>query len=290
MTGPSRRDFAAALAVIGAHGLLACARRSSPHATVERVVSLSPSTTEAMAAIGGLKKLVGRSRYCNYPKEVLALPEVGGYVDASLEALLALRPDLVVGARGPSGMTLVRVLEQRGIATYFPETETFAQIEEMIVGLGERVGVANAARVCAAQVHARVEGIERALDGRPRPRVLLVFGVEPIVVAGPRTFPNEMLRRAGAANVVAEGSGYPTLGLERVLALDPDVVVNAAVAETHGQERIGPEIAGWRELRAIKTGHVVAIADDAVLRPGPRVADGLAILARVFHPNAKLPS
>jgi iron complex transport system substrate-binding protein len=97
-----------------------------------------------------------------------------------------------------------------------------------------------------------------------------------------------MIRRAGGDNVVTSGGGYPTLDVERVLQDDPDVVVNAAMAG-HGIEHLGADTPGWSRLRAVVQGHVVALADESVLRPGPRVVDGLATLARALHPEAKVP-
>jgi iron complex transport system substrate-binding protein len=119
--------------------------------------------------------------------------------------------------------------------------------------------------------------------------VLLVFGLEPLSVAGPSTFADEMIRRAGGANVVTDGGGYPTINVERVLTLDPDVIVNAAIAEAHGHERIGKDTPGWTRVRAVVTGRVAPIADESVLRPGPRIGDGLASLARALHPDVVVP-
>ncbi|MFO0734418.1 MAG: helical backbone metal receptor [Labilithrix sp.] len=118
--------------------LVACHRSSAPAEL--RIVSLSPSTTEATFAVGAGSRMVGRSRYCNYPAEVLKLPQVGGYVDPSFEAILGLRPSLVVGARGPAGSAIAEKLEAHGIKTYFPPTETFAQIDEMIFGSARAPG------------------------------------------------------------------------------------------------------------------------------------------------------
>jgi iron complex transport system substrate-binding protein len=283
-----RRAFlAAAVSLVTCGAATAgCAKpKGAAPAVARRVVSLSPSTTEAMFAIGAGDLLVGRSRYCDYPAEALALPQVGGYVDPNLEAILALRPDLVVGARGPSGPQLAKKLAAQGAATYFPETESFAQIDEVILALGARTGREEGARRTLDAMHAREEEIARAVAGKPRPRVLLVFGLEPIVVAGPKSFPDEMITRAGGVNVVTEGSTYPMLGIERILALDPDVILNATMAEARGTERIHKTAPGWREVRAVKEGHVVPMADESVLRPGPRVAEGLAVIARALHPG-----
>lgn len=254
-----------------------------------RIVSLSPSTTETLFAIGAGSHVVGRSRYCDWPPEVAKIPQVGGYVDPSFEAILALRPDLVTGARGPAGTAMTDRLEARSIKTYFPKTESFAEIDAMILGLGERTGHEDEAKARVAALGAQVAAIEKAVASGARPRVLLVFGLQPVSVAGPASFADEMIRRAGGTNAITEGSGYPTLGIERVITVDPDVVVNAAMGDAHGAERIGKETPGWSKVRAIKEGRVVPITDESVLRPGPRIGDGLATLARAIHPGVALP-
>lgn len=269
---------------------LAC-RQNPPSLprTATRVVSLSPSTTEALDAIGARTALVGRSRYCDFPPDVAALPIVGGFVDPNYEAILALHPDLVTGARSPSGPALSESLAARGVATYFPETESLAGVDAMLLGLGERTAHVAEARTLVAKLDADEATVTAFVARLPPVRALLLFGLAPIVAAGPGGFPDEMLRRAGATNVVAMGGAYPTLGLEAVLALDPDVVVDAAWGESAGAVRITSESAGWRELRAVKAGRVLTLRDEILLRPGPRIAAGLRLLAKALHPEATIP-
>lgn len=287
---PSRRVKIVALLLLG---VLGCRKPPAPARTdggaAARVVSLSPSTTETLFVIGAGERVVGRSRYCDWPPEVSKLPVIGGYVDPSYEAILALRPDLVTGARGPAGAAMSERLDARGIATFLPQTESFAQIDTMILGLGERTGRAKEAKATVDALAGHVAAIEKAVAARPRVRVLLVFGLQPISVAGPSSFAEEMIRRAGGTNVVTEGGGYPTLGVERVITLDPDVIVNAAIAEAHGHERISKDTPGWSHVRAVAEGHVVPVTDESVLRPGPRIGDGLATLARAIHPDVVVP-
>lgn len=280
-----RRSFLvlAALAACRAHQV---ARDGGAAPT--RIVSLSPSTTETVAAVGALASLVGRSRYCDYPPEVTKLPEVGGYVDPNLEAILALRPDLVIGARGPAGRRIDDTLRARGIDTYFPETETIADIFAMVRGVGSRLHrEAEAERVVAA-AEARLAEVAAATRALASPRVLLLFGVQPIVAAGPKSFGDEILSRAGARNAVVEGGAYPSLDLEAVVGLDPDVIVDAAVAEEHGGQRITKDAGGWSRVRAVREDKVISLADESVLRPGPRVGEGVATLARALHPTMSL--
>lgn len=285
------KRFAGLVVVLAvAFAVAGCSKKqvATGGSTANRVVSLSPSTTETLYAIGAGDKLVGRSRYCDFPPEVLKLPQVGGYVDPSFEAILALQPDLVTGARGPAGTAITERLEARGVRTYFPETESFDAIAQMMLGLGDRTGHAEDAKTAVDRMKARVQAVEAAVAGAKK-SVLLVFGVAPLVVAGPTSFADEMLRRAGGRNVVTTGGGYPTVDMEHVIALDPDVIVNAVMAEERSQVRITAESPGFAHVRAVREGHVVAITDESVLRPGPRVGDGLATLARAIHPEKTIP-
>lgn len=233
--------------------------------------------------------MVGRSRYCDYPSEVKSLPAVGGYVDPSLEAILALRPDLVVGARGPIGRSLVDKLEARGTQCYFPSTESVDEITAMITGLAERMRVQAKGEKLVGSIREHLRSIGAAVEGKPKPKTLLVFGQKPVVVAGPGSFPNEMLTLAGCANAVSEGTHYPSLGFETILGLEIELVIDATMAGGRSSPPIDATRPGWEGVRAVKEGRVRRVDDDRVLRPGPRVAEGVALLARLAHPGDEIP-
>ncbi len=263
--------------------VVACTRAAPRGRGGVRVVSLSPSTTETVAALGALSSLVGRSRFCDFPAEVRALPDVGGYVDPNLEAIVALGPSLVLGARGPAGRAIADALTARGIDAYFPPADSLADIDAMIAGVGARLKRDAEARALIERMRAQRLRVVARVSAAPSVRALMLFGLQPIVAAGRSTFAGELLELAGATNVVI-AEGYPALDLEAVAALDPDVIVDAAAADSHGAEPIARDAPGWRELRAVKLGRVIDVSDEAVLRPGPRVVDGLETLARALHP------
>ncbi len=282
-------------AVVLAHAVAlgACSRGRGAHAApseAHRIVSVTPSTTEALFAIGAGDRAVGRSRFCDWPAGAKALPVVGGFIDVDLEAILQLEPDLVVGSPGPASARLAAQLGARGIATWFPEVDSFVDIDAMILGLGARTRHLADAKATSDRVDEQTRAVELSVAGEPAPRVLMVLGTGPVIAAGPKDFVDEMTRRARATNVLDAGGSWQTLGFEQIIELDPDIVVDLSVADTGGPTAITAQAPGWGDLRAVREGHVLPIADGRVLRPGPRVAQGLATLARALHPHVAVPT
>lgn len=280
-----RREALVLLALASVAGACRKLKSGDEVRVATRVVSISASTTEALFAVGAGHLAVGRSRFCDFPAEATKLPAVGGFVDPSLEATLALAPDLVVGARGPLGQGFLRALEERGIATYFPKTESFEEILAMLAGIGARTDRVARADALVLALRQRRAAIERAFAGRARPKTLLLFSTKPVTCAGPGSFPDEMLAMAGAENVVRGTIAYPTLGMETVLAHDPDVIIDAEMIPG----TVAPLDATWGSMRAVREGRVHLLRDEAVLRPGPRVLDGVASIARLLHPGVAIP-
>ena len=281
-----------ALAIFAAIAVAACSRPGAVGSA--RVVSISPSTTEAAFAVGAGPLVVGRSKYCDYPPEAARLPVVGGFADPNLEAILALAPTLVIGARGPAGPAIEQALNAHGIATLFPETESFAQIEGLLKELGARLHLEAGAAAAVGAIEADRRRVAAAIAGRPRVRAVFLFDVSPIYAAGPGGFPDELLREAGAINLVDKGGAYPTLDLERLVALDPEVILDGA-ADEHagaGASRIAAlqSAPGWKDLRAVREGRVVQVNASTVLRPGPRIGQGLVAMTRALHGDAILPA
>jgi iron complex transport system substrate-binding protein len=135
-----------------------------------------------------------------------------------------------------------------------------------------------------------MDAIARALQGRPTVRAVLLFDVAPLYVAGPGGFPDELLARAGGVNVIDKGGPYPTIGLEHLLALDPDVILDGSMDAGSADPAAGirgmRSAPGFRELRAVREGRVRALSGSEALRPGPRVAEGVVAIARALHGDA----
>lgn len=291
-----RRAAALGVAGAGLGAIVGCGRTESraeasaaprasgaPAVATRRVVSISPSATESVFALGRGADLVGRSTFCDEPPEAKRVPEVGGFADPSLERIVALSPTLVIGERGPAGPRLVESLEQRGIATYFPAITSITDIQSFLRGLGERLDAHDAATKLANGIDSDLQRVGEQRAHLPRPRVAFLFDFKPLIVAGPASFPDEILRRACAENVVTSGSMYPQLGPEGLLALDPEIVIDGSAPGAYRGDPIDllRGIEGLASLRAIRERRVARLAGTSALRPGPRIAAGVREVAEI---------
>lgn len=258
-------------------------RRSGP---ARRVVSLAPNATEIVFALGRGDRIVGVSRYDDYPPSVASLPHVGGAIDPSFEAIVALRPDALIGARGPANRAVIDRLQQLGIEIVFPPVESVADIRAAVRTFATLLDALPDASALVNRIDASIARVHAAVAGRTAPSVLAVFGQRPITVAGPGSFADELIQLANGHNAVRTGAHWPTLALEAVLALAPEVVLDLTSMEQH--EPLSAAWAAYTAIPAVRDGRVVAITDEVALRPGPRVGDAVALFARAMHPGLVL--
>lgn len=274
------------LAILFALVLAACSGAPSREmASGEaRVVSISPAMTESLFALGAGDRVVGVSRYCDFPEAATRLPRVGGFLDPSLESILALRPTLVVGHRSPSNRGAVDALAQAGVNTYFPEGERLGNIAQTLRELGDRTRTRAQADALVARLDADVSAISAQAASLPHPRVLLLYGLRPLTGAGPHTFADELLRIAGARNVLERAAPYSTIGDEQLIALAPDVILVSDMGEGSLDMLYAERFA---TVPAVKNRRIVRVNDPRVMRPGPRIAEGARIVAMAIHPSVR---
>lgn len=268
----------------------------SPHAaqTPERIVSLAPNVTEVLFALGAGPRVVAVTRFDDYPPQVKTLPKVGGIIDVDLEALIAQKPDLVVGTSAGADDELRARLDAANIAYTFVQMNTLDEIYAGIQKFGEVLGEAASATRVADEMRAKIAQI--ALDSSPaqndpanpaheRPGVLLVYGHDPMVAAGPGSFGHELLELAGGRNVLAGAQApYPTLDVEKVLSLNPDCIIDATVTGD-GDNLKSLDTTFWARydsLAAVQNGRVHYLDDPILLRPSPRLVEGLSRLHKMI--------
>ncbi len=253
-----------------------------PPAAVRRVVSLAPSATDTVIALGHADLLAGVTRYDTAP-EVAKLPRVGGFLDPVPEAILALKPDLVIWVTDGGALSAVQRIADLGVPVLALPVIGVADVIAAARLVARAIGDPTAGDRLVASLEQAIARTRVAAANVARVRVLLAVGREPLVVAGPGSYPDELLRIAGGVNVVQGGRSWPIYPLERAVADDPDVVIDAAVNEHGGG------LGHLSAIPAVRRGHLRVLKSDDALRPGPRLASALAELFRALHPGMEPP-
>lgn len=272
--------------LIGTLVLAACAgpppaTRSGP---AVRIVSLAPSSTEILYALDAGPRIVGVCAQCDQPPEAAKAPRVGGYLSPSVEAVLGVAPDLVVAVPSPGNREAVRAVERAGVRVLVVQDRTLADLWASIRVMADAIGAPDAGARLAATIEQRLGEVRTQVARLPKRRVLVVVGHSPLVVVGGGTLQDELIALAGGVNVAADaGDVWPTISLEVVVGRAPEVIVDAAMGSEAGGRAL---FAGLTTVPAVRDGRVLRLADDALLRAGPRVGEAARALATAIHPEA----
>jgi iron complex transport system substrate-binding protein len=256
-------------------------------ATPSRIVSLAPSLTETLYALGVDNRLVGDTDYCDYPPDAKKKPKVGGAINPNLEAIAALHPDLVLVTKGFNRLDTVRALDTLGIPSYATDPHTVDQIISSTEKLATVLNIEAAGKALADDLQRHLAALQAKLGPLTPKRVLFVVWTDPLISVGKNTFIADALRIAGAASVVESAQDWPQVSLEEIVHLQPDYLVFATShsdGAAHDFELIADR-PGWRILDAVRNRHF-AVISDAVNRPAPRIVSAIEDLARQLHPEA----
>jgi len=254
---------------------------AQPSGPAQRVVALAPNLAEIVAFAGGEDRLVGRTRFTDYPPSLRDLPDLGSGFEPDLEALATLRPDLVLMLEGWRGGPIASTVERLGVPVRYLRVETVEDVANVVEDVGAALGLPDATEK-AAELRVACAALNAAssLDLR----VLMLNGRRPLIAAGPGSWGDTVIRLSGAGNALgSDAVRYPTLDHETVIDLDPDVVV-----DTSGYDG-GPGAVDWSDLRgvrAVREGRTIAIGDPSLLRPGPRFPEAAALLREALLAGA----
>lgn len=250
----------------------------------QRIVSVLPSLTESVCALGQCQRLVGVDRYSNWPESVKRLPQVGGGIDPNIEAIVALRPDVVLMAASARGAAR---LEALGIKVLTLEPQSHADVRRALEVIGELLGVQTASQVWRemdAGVQAAAQSLPQSVK---RTRVYFEVNNAPYG-AGESSFMGETLNRLGVQNILPANLGaFPKINPEFVVRANPDVIM-VSVRDARGLV----DRPGWRAIRAVRERRVCAFSaeeDDVLVRPGPRMADAARLMAQCLAAKVKAP-
>jgi len=255
-----------------------------------RIVSLAPSNTEILFAVGAGEQVVGVTTYCNYPQEAGDREQIGGFSaeTISVEKIIVLKPDLVLPV-GKLHETVIEALEQAGVTVYAVDAETFDQVYASIEDIGQMTGYNEEATDLVAQMKERVAAVESVVAEIPdgeRPNVFWETWDDPLMTAGPTTFAGQMIEKGGGVNLFADVTKrYSEISIEEVIKRNPDVIMGP---DTHGEALTADQIAtrpGWETVKAVQDGRIYVMDGDITSRAGPRIVDGLEMIAHALHPD-----
>jgi len=255
---------------------------------VQRVVSLAPNLTETIYALGLDSKLAGDTTYCDIPLAAKEKPHVGSTQDPSLEAIVALHPDLVLATTSINRPETADALLKLGVPVYTSDPHTIAGMLGSTAMMADLLGASEQGAKLVAELQERLDALQAALQDRPMVHVLFVVWEDPLISIGQNTFIADALRWAGAESIIVASQNWPQVSMEEVVRLQPDYIVLTSdhlAAETHEHVNHLRERPTWRELRAVKLGHVV-MASDEFTRPSPGLVDAIELLAHELHPEA----
>jgi iron complex transport system substrate-binding protein len=277
------RTFSFTAALLLLCGLYASAR-AAPAPGPRRVVSLAPSVTETLFALGFGARLVGVTTYCDYPLAARALPKIGGFMNPSLETIVAKRPDSVIGVNSATDPVKVREMQRLGLKVTLISLASVSEILTSIKSIARLMGSPEAGETLVGKILSQIDRVKKRVAPAPRRAVLLAVGLRPLVAVGGKNFIDELITLAGGENI-AGNAMQPWLNLpdEYVVAKAPQVIIEAGM----GSER-GPVGKNWADLAsipAVKDRRVYVYPSDKILRPGPRIGEGLEEIARLLHPE-----
>jgi len=256
----------------------------------QRIISIIPSTTEMLFAMGAGSRVIGVGNFDRYPPEALARPKVGGLIDPDIERIISLKPDLVVVYGTQSDLRTQ--LDRARIPIFLYQHAGLPDITTTIRQLGARIGSVKESSALADRIEAEIADVRKRVAGRPRPRTLLVFGrdaetLRGIYASGAIGFLHDMLEAAGGTNVFSDVKRQSIQATsELAVARAPDVILEIGIdtASTTGRN-----LAAWNALPsipAVRNKRIYELRGDGMMNPGPRIGASVRRVAEVLHPEA----
>ncbi len=255
----------------------------------ERIVSLSPTNTEILFALGLGDRVVGVTDYCNYPAEALNKTKVGGITTVNVEQVAALNPSVVFAASLTRKETAEK-LDSMGYPTFVNDPRNVSDIVKSITNVGKVCGAEDNASRLNAGIDSSIKAITDKTSGlnqSQRPKVLMLLDTYDCYVAGSNCYGDDLIAITGGTNVASQLNDYEAMSKEAIIKADPDIIIMTVDAYSQADfEKLKNGTDDWmKQLSAVKNGKVYAVASDPIFRPGPRVVDAAQAMAKIIHPE-----
>lgn len=263
--------------------LVAISSAAEAETAASKIVSLKPTITDVVIAMGHGDRLVGVTKYCDASGIGFKPEIVGDYTRPYIERIIALRPDIVLGSRENSSRRSIERLRNTGIDVELFPFSTLAETLGSIRKIGEAIGAPEDGNRLAMDIEDKLFSIKKDWGDKPTKRVVIVWGRKPLVVAGKGSYIDELLPFIGATNAVDAGRiMYPHISMEEMIAIDPDAIIDLSM----GSESMDPGGRPWEgisALKAVRENMVLTMDTNDLSKAGPKLPDGLKKLASLIH-------
>ena len=252
----------------------------------QRVIALAPNITEIVFAIKQGRRLVGVTRYSDFPLEAAKLPKVGSYVHLDLEKIVALKPDLCIAIKDGNPKAIIQKMESLNIPVYAVNPTSLDTVIDTISEMGKLLGGSHNAKNLVRDMRSRIYRVKaRVAKTVRRPGVFFQIGISPIVSVGTPTFIHELIVLAGGTNLAAGPVPYPRFNKEQVIAISPEIIIITSMSRAAVFEQVKADWNQWPHLPAVKNQRIFLEDSNLFDRPTPRLVDGLELLVRLIHPE-----
>lgn len=265
--------------VIVAMTLILCAPLAM---SVERIVTLSPSSTEMLFEMGVGDRIVGTVEYADFPKAATRIPRIGSYAGINIESVVALEPDLVVAWKSGNKSSDLEKLESLGLSVIYIDPKTMSAVADDIERLGTAVGEGEQGRAVASRFRERYQDLLATYSSQRAVRVFYQLSFEPLRTVGQGSWVDALIKDCGGENVFAEAKAhYPVVAFESVISRDPEVIIMSShTSVTDEKEALWGD---WPSVTAVKNNAMIPVNSSTLLRAGPRATEGLALLCQAIH-------
>ena len=252
----------------------------------ERVVSLAPSITEIVFALGKETILKGVTRFSDYPPEARKLPSVGSYVQLDVEKIVSLKPDLCIAVKDGNPKSVIDKLTAIGVPVFAVDPKDLESVMASVIEIGKLLKAEEKANDIVSAMERRIGHVrERVEKANHHPTVFFQIELSPIVSVGTKTFIHELIVRAGGVNLAQGSVPYPRFSREQVISMAPEIIFITTMARSGEFEKEKKAWSQWSEIPAVKTNKILLVNSDILNRAAPRLVEGLELIAHLIHPE-----
>jgi iron complex transport system substrate-binding protein len=252
----------------------------------QRIVSLAPSITETLFALGLESRIAGVTDYCNFPEAAKLKPRIGGIINPNLERIVALKPDLLLVTTEANKAEILTQMAKFQIPVFATSPRSIEGVFQSVRLLGEATNTGEQARELVNQLQARRQRVLDKVKGLNRPRVLMLYDLNPIVAGGHHTYPTDLIHSAGGTSITAElEQDWPRLSIEYIVEKDPEIIFVTEMPSALSGPTALSALSGWKLTSAVRQNKIYLL-DDRVNHPSPRIIEALELLAKRIHPEA----